>query len=87
MKKYVLVAAPGGNPAPLVGLLWALHRHWEVSVATAHLVLYENSRRYVEGELLGGTEPLEELRVALGMAKPHACLNRANPSIPHKKSW
>ena len=67
MERYILAAAPGGNPAPLVGMLWALHRQWDVSVTEVHLVLYENSRRYVERELLGGAEPMEQLRIALGM--------------------
>ena len=66
MKECVLVAAPGGNPAPLVALIWALHQQWELRVDTVHLVLYENSRRYVESELLGGHEPLEDLRRTLG---------------------
>ena len=66
MKECVLVAAPGGNPAPLVALIWALHQQWELRVEAVHLVLYENSRRYVESELLGGYEPLEDLRRALG---------------------
>ena len=72
MNQFLLVAAPGGNPAPLVGLLWALRRTWDVSVTEIHLVLYENSHRYVEGELVGGAEPLEQLRVALGMSEPVA---------------
>ena len=67
MNRYVLAAAPGGNPAPLVGMLWALHRQWDVAVSEVHLVLYDNSRRYVEAELLDGADPLEQLRVALGM--------------------
>ena len=65
MKERVLVAAPGGNPAPLVGLVWALHQKWELRVTTAHLVLYGNALRYVEAELLGGARPLDDLRSSL----------------------
>jgi CRISPR-associated protein (TIGR02584 family) len=66
VKECVLVAAPGGNPAPLVSLVWALHRHWSLRVASAHLLLYRSAERYLQAELLGGARPLEQLRAHLG---------------------
>ncbi len=66
MKDCVLVAAPGGNPAPVVSLIWALNQRWGLRVARAHLLLYRNAERYLHQELLRGARPLEQLRTALG---------------------
>lgn len=52
---------PGGNPAPLVTVSWALAREgWRVE--GLHAVLYGSAARWLETELLGGTEPLLQLR-------------------------
>jgi len=66
MNECVLVAAPGGNPAPVVSLVWALHQRWGLRVASAHLLLYANAERYLKAELLDGALPLEQLRAHLG---------------------
>jgi CRISPR-associated protein (TIGR02584 family) len=66
VNECVLVAAPGGNPAPVVSLVWALHRQWDLRVASAHLLLYRNAERYLNDELLGGMRPLDQLRDQLG---------------------
>ena len=67
MNECVLIAAPGGNPAPVVSLVWALHRQWSLRVASAHLLLYRNAERYLHQELLDGAHPLEQLRSVLGV--------------------
>ena len=66
MNECVLIAAPGGNPAPVVSLVWALHRQWGLRVASAHLLLYANAERYLQAELLDGAKPLDQLRQQLG---------------------
>jgi CRISPR-associated protein (TIGR02584 family) len=66
VNECVLVAAPGGNPAPVVSLVWALHRQWSLRVASAHLLLYRNAEHYLHEELLGGARPLAQLRAHLG---------------------
>ena len=66
MNECVLVAAPGGNPAPVVSLVCALHELWGLRVASAHLLLYRNAEKYLHEELLGGVRPLEQLRAVLG---------------------
>ncbi len=59
-----MLALPGGNPAPLVTLAWALHRDG-MRVEAVHAVLYASARRWLHEELLGGARPLEQLRAAL----------------------
>ena len=59
-----MLALPGGNPAPLVTLAWALHRDG-MRVEAVHAVLYASARRWLHEELLGGALPLEQLRAAL----------------------
>ena len=66
MNECVLIAAPGGNPAPVISLVWALHRQWDLRVSSAHLLLYRSAERYLNEELLGGMRPLEQLRDQLG---------------------
>jgi len=60
-----VLALPGGNPAPLVTLAWALHGAG-VRVAEVHAVLYASAQKWLHSELLGGVRPLDQLRDALG---------------------
>lgn len=66
MNECVLIAAPGGNPAPVVTLVWALQRQWGLRVASAHLLLYRSAEAYLHDELLTGAHPLEQLRRTMG---------------------
>jgi CRISPR-associated protein (TIGR02584 family) len=56
-----VLALPGGNPAPLVTLAWALRRDG-IRVREVHAVLYASAQRWLRAELLGGVEPLAQLR-------------------------
>jgi CRISPR-associated protein (TIGR02584 family) len=60
-----VLALPGGNPAPLVTLAWALRREG-VRAREIHAVLYGSARRWLHAELLQGDEPLAQLRSLAG---------------------
>ena len=60
-------ALPGGNPAPLVTLAWALHREG-LRATEIHAVLYGSAQQWLRRELHGGVQPLAQLRAALGDA-------------------
>lgn len=62
-----VLALPGGNPAPLVTLAWALHAEG-VRVDAVHAVLYGRARTWLHRELHGGAEPLAQLRAVTGDA-------------------
>ncbi len=62
-----VLALPGGNPAPLATLAWALGRQG-VHVDALHAVLYASARRYLHEELLAGDAPLAQLGRACGHA-------------------
>ena len=62
-----VLALPGGNPAPLATLAWALAREG-VHVDALHAVLYASARRYLHEELLGGDAPLAQLARVRGHA-------------------
>ncbi len=62
-----VLALPGGNPAPLATLAWALDRDG-VRVDAIHAVLYASARRYLHAELLGGDTPLAQLAALRGQA-------------------
>lgn len=63
----VVLAAPGGNPAPLAALVWAL-RGEAVRVERLEVVLYRSAHDYLGSEFLGPGGPYEQLRAALGDA-------------------
>ncbi len=61
MRSCHVLALPGGNPAPLVTVAWALHRDgWRADVV--HAVLYARAQRWLHAELLDGAHPLAQLR-------------------------
>ena len=60
-------ALPGGNPAPLVTLAWALYREG-LRATEIHAVLYGSAQQWLRRELHGGVQPLAQLREALGDA-------------------
>lgn len=66
MNDCVVLAAPGGNPAPVAALVWALARQRGLRATRVSLVLYDSAQRYLEQELLGSAEPLAQLRAVLG---------------------
>ena len=78
MTPCVVLAAPGGNPAPLAALVWALHGRG-LRVERLELVLYASADRYLELEFLGGDRPLEQLRETLGAPE----LARVVPHLVH----
>lgn len=57
-----VIAAPGGNPAPLVALTWALLRQHGLRARALHLVLYQRAQHWLRTELIEGDHPLEQLR-------------------------
>jgi CRISPR-associated protein (TIGR02584 family) len=61
----VLLAAPGGNPAPLAALVWALHEQG-VRVERLELVLYRSAHDYLVAEFLAEGGPYSQLCEALG---------------------
>lgn len=65
MREVVVLAAPGGNPAPLVALIWVLHQEG-LRVGRLEAVLYANAHKYLQTELLGQQRPLDQLREVLG---------------------
>ncbi len=66
MNDCVVLAAPGGNPAPVAALVWALARQRGLRATRVSLVLYDSAQRYLGQELLGSAEPLTQLREVLG---------------------
>ncbi len=65
MTEVVVLAAPGGNPAPLAALVWAL-RDEGVRVARLEVVLYRSAHGYLVSEFLGEGGPYSQLAVAMG---------------------
>ncbi len=62
MNECTVVAAPGGNPAPLVALVWALLRHERLRTRTLELVLHERANHWLTEEFFAGDRPLDQLR-------------------------
>lgn len=85
MSECEVIAAPGGNPAPVVALLWALLRQRGLRSRALHVVLYERAEHWFRAELLEGDRPLEQLRAiaddaTLGEVHAHvACLADGTP--------
>jgi CRISPR-associated protein (TIGR02584 family) len=65
----VTVFAPlGPNPAPLIELLWALHRQRAWIACDVFAVIDERGRHYLEREVLAKGSALEDLTACLGTA-------------------
>jgi CRISPR-associated protein (TIGR02584 family) len=66
MNDCIAVAAPGGNPAVLTTLVWALLRQRGLRTSALHVVLHQRAQHWLHTELLGGDRPLEQLRTVMG---------------------
>ena len=66
MTDCTVVAAPGGNPAPLVALLWALRCQRDLRCGVLHVVMYQRAEHWLRAEMIGGDLPLEQLRAETG---------------------
>lgn len=65
MSDIVVLAAPGGNPAPLAALVWALNERG-VRVSRVEVILYRSAHEYLVSEFLGAGGPYDQLRAAVG---------------------
>ena len=65
MTDVIVLAAPGGNPAPLAALVWALHEQG-VRVARLEVVLYRSAHGYFATEFQSEGGPYAQLQEALG---------------------
>jgi CRISPR-associated protein (TIGR02584 family) len=74
----IAVAAPGGNPATLTTLIWALSRQRGLRASALHVVLHQRAQHWLNEELLGGDQPLEQLRAVTG--DPTLAVLHAHPA-------
>ena len=72
MTPTVVFAAIGANPAPLLQLVWALHRQWGWVARDVCAVVDARGLRYLQAEALSPGAAWDELRTALGAS----CLAR-----------
>ena len=66
MTDCIVVAAPGGNPATLTTLVWALLCQRGLRASALHVVLHQRAQHWLQTELLGGDRPLDQLRTVTG---------------------
>lgn len=62
----VIVAPLGANPAPLLQLVWALHRHWKLSARRILAVVDARGHHYLHAEALSPGGAWEKLQRSLG---------------------
>jgi len=62
----VIVAPLGANPAPLLQLVWALHRHWKLSARQILVVVDARGHHYLRAEALNPGAAWDRLQRVLG---------------------
>jgi CRISPR-associated protein (TIGR02584 family) len=72
MTPTVVFATLGANPAPLLQLVWALHRKWDWSARDVSVVVDARGMPYLHAEALARGAAWDDLRAALGAS----CLER-----------
>lgn len=66
LRPVVVFAPLGANPAPLLQLVWALHRHWHLAASRVVVVVDARGHRYIHAEALNPGAAWEKLQRALG---------------------
>jgi CRISPR-associated protein (TIGR02584 family) len=66
LRPVVVFAPLGANPAPLLQLVWALHRHWHLAASRVVAVVDARGHRYLHAEALNAGAAWDKLKRALG---------------------
>lgn len=66
LRPVVVFAPLGANPAPLLQLVWGLHRQWRLTASRIVVVVDARGHRYLHAEVLQRGAAWESLQRALG---------------------
>jgi CRISPR-associated protein (TIGR02584 family) len=56
-----LIVAPGGDPSPIAGMIWALRQLHSLDVQHLHLIFYQEAHQYYQREFIAGYNPAQQL--------------------------
>ena len=75
LSPVTVFAALGPNPAPLVELIWALHRHRNKRVTKIFVVVDASGNDQLQRELLDADRALHELGQVLGFVPDQSMIH------------